>query len=141
MRYFRASTRLLCTVLMTFAVSLQSAASAENKPGVIIQVSDDSVAAWNFTLRNVKNMKAELGTVKIEVVAFGPGIYMLARNSGVHDQLDAEMLEGVNFVACEDSMHARNLHRKDMYPDVEFVPSGVAEIVSKQLQGWSYLKP
>ena len=141
MHLSRVSTRLFFTCALLFALGLQSAAGADTKPGVVIQVSDDSLAAWNFTLRNVKNMKSQLGKVKIEVVAFGPGIYMLKRDSGVGDQLDAEMLQGVTFVACEDSMHARKLTRKDMHPDLVFVPSGVAEIVAKQLQNWSYLKP
>jgi len=135
------SACLLCAVAMILSLGLHSTASAEDKPGVIIQVSDNSPAVWLFTLRNVENMQTQLGKVKIEVVAFGPGIYMLKRNSAVRQRVDAAMKNGVAFSACEASMRARKLTRSDMQPGVAFVPSGVAEIVNKQLDGWSYLKP
>ncbi len=111
--------------------------------GVVIQVSAANPAAWDMTLRNIGFIRTQLNGIPLplEVVAFGPGVDMLKRDSVVHAGLRSAMRDGVRFVACESSMHARGLKRTDMYPGVNFVPLGVAEIVRKQREGWSYLKP
>ena len=111
--------------------------------GVVIQVSTANPASWDMTLNNIGFIQSQLsGTpLPLEVVAFGPGVDMLKRDSVVHAGLRSAMREGVRFVACESSMHTRELKRADMYPGVNFVPLGVAEIVRKQREGWFYLKP
>ena len=52
---------------------------------VVFQVSDADPMKWNLTLNNTRKAQAELGAdnVKIEVVAFGPGIAMLMADSAV----------------------------------------------------------
>ncbi len=143
MRRFGKTAHLFGAITLIAAFFLSLTTAAADEPGVVVQVNDDSLAKWSFTLTNVENIQAQLGKkkVKIEIVAFGPGIFMLERNSGVRQQLDEAMKNGVTFIACEASMREHNLARKDIYPGVGFVPSGVAEIVNKQRDGWSYLKP
>jgi intracellular sulfur oxidation DsrE/DsrF family protein len=48
--------------------------------------------------------------------------------------------EGVVFVACENSMKKYNINKADLLSAALTIPSGVAELVLKQEQGWSYLK-
>ncbi len=143
MRRFRKTAQILSAMTLIAGFFLHFSAAAADEPGVVVQVNDDSLAKWSFTLTNVDNIQAQLGKkkVKIEVVAFGPGIFMLKRNSGIRQQLEKEMKNGVTFSACEASMREHRLARQDIYPGVAFVPSGVAEIVNKQRDGWSYLKP
>jgi intracellular sulfur oxidation DsrE/DsrF family protein len=38
-------------------------------------------------------------------------------------------------------MRTRKLRPSDMLQDVHYVPSGVAELVEKQTEGWSYIRP
>ena len=143
MRYARKMA-LLIVALALFLPSVPSPAAAPGyHHGVVVQVSNQDPESWDLTLLNIKYIQEQLGkkSLPIEVVAFGPGVYMLTRNSVVREGLRRAMQHGVRFVACETSMHTRSIRRKDMYPGVTFVPLGIAEIITKQREGWSYLKP
>ena len=47
---------------------------------------------------------------------------------------------GVIFNACENTMNKYGIRKDMLIPSVSSVPSGVAELVMKQEEGWSYLK-
>ena len=49
--------------------------------------------------------------------------------------------DGVKVLACENTMRNMKLERDDMHPAVSYVPAGVTEIMKKQAEGWSYLRP
>ncbi|MDA8363884.1 MAG: DsrE family protein [Gammaproteobacteria bacterium] len=142
MRYLRALALLVALLGLLVPVS-SPAAAAGHRHGVVIQVSNNNPEAWDFTLLNISYIQVQPGNrhLPIEVVAFGPGIYMLTRNSEVRAGLRKAMQHGVHFVAGEASMKSRGLKRRDIYPGVTFVPLGIAEIIARQREGWSYLKP
>ena len=143
MHYARKTAFLIATLALFLSSVPAPAAASAYHPGVIVQVSNKDPESWDLTLLNIKYIQEQLGQnrLPIEVVAFGPGVYMLTRNSVVRGGLRRAMQHGVRFVACETSMRARRIMRKDMYPGVTFVPLGIAEIITKQREGWSYLKP
>lgn len=133
---------LLGMLLMLGMSSLPfTAAHANDKQGVVIQVSDNDPAKWNLTMNVVKNLQAAMKDVNIEVVVFGPGINMLKFDSEVANRLDQAKKDGVEVKACQNTMKAQKLTEKDMHPSVGYVPAGVVEIVQKQKQGWGYVSP
>ena len=48
---------------------------------------------------------------------------------------------GVKVMACENTMKGQKLVRSDMLGSVGYVNAGVVEIMQRQQQGWSYLRP
>jgi uncharacterized protein len=50
-------------------------------------------------------------------------------------------LAGVKVVACENTMHAQKLARSDMVSGIDYVAAGVVEIMKRQQEGWSYIRP
>jgi hypothetical protein len=48
---------------------------------------------------------------------------------------------GVRIVVCQNAMHSAKLRASDMLQEVRYVPSGVAEIVEKHTEGWTYVRP
>ena len=51
-------------------------------------------------------------------------------------------LAGVKFRVCEITLRERGMKREQFLPEVQFVPSGVAEISRlQQREGYAYLKP
>jgi intracellular sulfur oxidation DsrE/DsrF family protein len=120
---------------------LAGAAWAEGK--VVFQVSDADPAKWNLTLNNARNVQNDLGAdkVQIEVVAYGPGIGMLKADSAVAPRVADALGKGVKVVACENTLKAQKLTRADMLPDIGYVPAGVVELMTKQQQGWAYIRP
>ena len=77
----------------------------------------------------------------IEIVAFGPGIEMLKRESEMGGKIDKALADGIKIVACENTMKAMKLTTADMLPTIGYVPSGVVELMRKQKEDWSYLRP
>jgi intracellular sulfur oxidation DsrE/DsrF family protein len=117
--------------------------SAAKRHKLILQVSDNDPAKWNLALNNAKNVQQDVGAanVDIEIVAYGPGIGMLKFDSAVTSRITEASKSGIKVVACENTMHAQKLAKSDMNPNIDFVPAGVSELMTKQAEGWSYVRP
>jgi uncharacterized protein len=117
-----------------------SASSTASK--VVFQVSDDDAQKWNLALNNAKNVQVAMGAgATVEIVAYGPGIGMLTADSSASNRVAAAAKSGVKVVACQNTMRAKKLSPADMNTAIGYVPSGVVEIMAKQQQGWSYVRP
>lgn len=116
---------------------------AADKPGVVIQVSENNPAVWNLALNNARNVQQELGNgnVDVEIVAYGPGIQMLKWESEVASRVKEAYEDGVTISACGNTMKAQKLTDKDLEPHVKVVKAGVIEIMARQREGWSYVRP
>jgi intracellular sulfur oxidation DsrE/DsrF family protein len=125
------------------SASLPALAAGATKNRVVFQVSDPEPAKWNLALNNVRNLQTELPDDEsdIEVVVYGPGIGMLKADSPVASRIADTLKNGVKVVACENTMKGMRLTYADMLPSIGYVPAGVVEIMRKQQQGYSYLRP
>lgn len=134
---------ILALSLAVLPFGALAAGHAAPKNRVVFQVSDNDPARWNLVLNNVKNLQKELGQdkVKIEVVAFGPGINMLKFDSEVGGRLQEAADSGVTIAACGNTMKGQNLTPADMHPAAKVVPAGIVELMRKQQQGWAYIRP
>ena len=117
--------------------------SSQKRHKIVIQVSDDDPAKWNLALNNAKNLQDDVGAanVDIEIVAYGPGIGMLKLESPTGSRVADAMKANVKVLACENTMRGQKLTRDDMLPALSYVPAGVTEIMTKQSEGWAYLRP
>ena len=125
------------------ALALPVMAQAGDKSKMVIQVSDNDPAKWNLALNNANNIQKDLGkdNVELEVVAYGPGINMLKLDSEVGNRVAEAVDSGVKVMACQNTMRKQKLNKEDMLSSVGFVPSGVVEIMQKQQQSYTYLRP
>ena len=137
-RLMPAALFALATLIAVPAVAHDPAANH-----VVMQVSDADPGKWNLAFNNARNIQSDLGAknVEIEIVAYGPGIGMLKAGSAVAPRIDEATLGGVKVVACENTMHAQKLSRSDMVSGIDYVPAGVVEIMKRQQEGWSYIRP
>ena len=119
------------------------AQSQAKKTRAVFQVSDADPQKWSLTLNNVKNAIEELGAAKVdfEIVVYGPGIGMLKVDSPLGKQIAEALKSGVKVVACENTMKGQNLVHANMLPEIGYVPSGVVELMTKQREGYSYIRP
>lgn len=84
--------------------------------------------------------------VAIAVVAWGPGIHLLARKPRrpvpkMHQQRARDMSQsyGVTFIACGNTMHSLGWTRDDMLDFVRIEDVGAAAVMELQEQGYAYL--
>jgi intracellular sulfur oxidation DsrE/DsrF family protein len=133
----------IAAIFLLGGSAIAQAQSAAQRSKVVIQVSDGDQAKWNLALNNARNIQTDLGAanVDIEIVAYGPGIGMLKLDSPVANRVDEANAAGVKVMACENTMNGQKLARSDMLGSVGYVNAGVVEIMQRQQQGWSYLRP
>lgn len=131
------------------AAYAQQAATARTAPNpaakykVVFQVSDNDPAKWNLAFNNAKNVQKDLGkeNVEVEIVAYGPGLNMLRAESPVSGRINAALDDNVAVVACDNTMRAMNLTNADLIGGIGHVRAGVVELMMKQREGWSYIRP
>jgi intracellular sulfur oxidation DsrE/DsrF family protein len=127
-------------------------APAEKKEHhLILQVNTNDPAAMNLALNNATNVAqyyGELGEqVKVEVVAFGPGLHMLRDDtSPVKARIETMALSTpeVSFKACgntQENMHKAENKDIPIIPQAQVVKSGVVRIMELEEQGLNYIKP
>ena len=93
-------------------------------------------------VRQLENITAHWPNAKYEVVVYNQGVDLVMKNNTKYQaRLQALKSKGVNFVVCENTLKNRKIS-KDAFPEVlvGFVPAGIAEIVEKQEEGWSYIR-
>ena len=141
------TSAILNAPFLIAANAQNQAATGTNTPQkrhkIVIQVSDNDPAKWNLALNNAKNLQDDVGAanVDIEIVAYGPGIGMLKLESPTASRVAEASKNNVVVIACENTMRGQKLTRDDMLSGIRYVPAGVTEIMTKQGQGWAYLRP
>lgn len=126
------------------ALALPTAAVARDAlvtPKLVIQVSESDTASWNLALNNAKNVQKDLKGAVIEIVAYGPGIGMLKADSVVANRISEMAESGVKVVACGNTMRAQKLTKEDMNDSIGYVQAGVVQIMDRQMEGYTYLRP
>jgi intracellular sulfur oxidation DsrE/DsrF family protein len=125
--------------------------AAKKQHHLILQVNTNDPAAMNLALNNASNVVQYYGElrekVKVEVVAFGPGLHMLREDtSPVKARIETMALSApeVSFKACgntRDNMHKAESKDIPLIPQAKLVKSGVVHIMELEEWGWAYVKP
>lgn len=125
------------------AAKVGAGMTAAVKNRVVIQVNEADAKKWHAVLVNIRNIQAELGpkNVAIALVAIGPGLGMLTAESLAANGVQDALATGVEFVACGNSMTAQHVAKDDLVDGVTVAAAGYVELMKRQQQGWSYLRP
>jgi intracellular sulfur oxidation DsrE/DsrF family protein len=121
----------------------RASAAAPPKHKVVFHVNVADEARWQEVLTNVENVQKAFGgsSVEIEVVAHGAGIGLVQlKNAALRDRIAAIEKTGPVFAACSNTLRKQQLTAADLTPGVRIVDSGVAELIRKQEEGFSYVK-
>ena len=113
---------------------------------LVVQINKNDAEMQDHVLSNIVNLQKYYGMdhIEIEVVAYGPGIWILTDKSKHATRVKSLMLQNVVFTACTntlDAIEAKDGKRPTLLPDIEQTPAGIARIMERQEQGWSYLSP
>jgi uncharacterized protein len=130
-------------IALILLLAFVSGARAQTKTHrVVFGLTSPEEADWELTVGNIRNLIAGLApdSVEVEVVSYGPGLAFVTKGSSADADIQALETQHVRFVACENSMRKRHVTAADLLQGVQPVPSGIVEVVTKQEQGWTYIK-
>ena len=108
---------------------------------VIFQVTKGEVADQKKAIGQLNNILKALPKAEIEVVCHGNALPMvLKEKSQVLESIVELQSRGVVFAACENTMRRAKASKADLVAGAITVPSGLAEIIIRQEQGYAYIK-
>lgn len=81
-------------------------------------------------------------TSQVELVMYGQGLALVTKgkSAAADDVIRLAQSKNVSFKVCEVAMKAHNITKEDLLQGVQTVPDGIYEVISKQRQGWGYIK-
>lgn len=147
-----AFTLLFAAALASSLVARSDASAQHYQPQKVVYHNDgrgkDSAAYFKGLLKNLSNHVAAVGEqrLQIKVVDHGNGIRLLQMAStdpNIAKQIDALRAKGVRFLVCANTLKERNIDWRALYgvKEEDIVPSGIAELVRLQQQGFIYVHP
>ncbi len=79
---------------------------------------------------------------QLEVVMYGQGFNMVTKNRTVVGEDVARLLnnKNISFKVCAVALKNNKVDPSELIPGVGTVPDGIYEIISKQREGWGYIK-
>lgn len=96
------------------------------------------------TIRNINNALNDprlSGKLTIELIAFSGGTDALLKESAYENDLKALVEKGVIVAQCNNTLKERKIDRDQLFNFIAIVPTGTGEIIIRQAEGWSVIKP
>lgn len=148
-RTFLANLIGLATVAGASTLPAHAGTQGHHLKHVVYELDEKDLNREIAVLRNVRNNINASGAknMHLEVVIHGGGIHLLERaltNQDLQATIDTLKMDGVRFRVCHNTIVSNKLdYHKDLYDvhEKDIVPSGVAYLVDRQLQGWAYMHP
>ena len=107
---------------------------------VVVQLTNNDTLVQKSMIRQLNNILNAFEKIKIEVVVHGPGIELLLNKSPLKNNVALLNQKGVAFLACQNTLNEKKIDRSELLPLCTVVPSGIAHIIVRQSEGWSYIK-
>ena len=79
---------------------------------------------------------------KLEVVIYGQGLDLAVKDRSTQQAAVQKLIadKKAAFKVCAMTLKRNNIDPSQLVPGVEVVPDGIYEIISKQQEGWGYIK-
>ncbi|OGI57666.1 MAG: hypothetical protein A2V58_03650 [Candidatus Muproteobacteria bacterium RBG_19FT_COMBO_61_10] len=141
----RNAVKPLLLAAMWLMLAVSGVSHAEEKK-IVLQLSDGSEEKQTLVLNVASNLLKAYGqdNVKVEIVAFGPGLRLLFADNANRDRIQSLSATGVRFSACQNTVDgmAKVLgHKPQLTKDAVEVPAGIVRIVDLTASGYTYARP
>ncbi|MFN8344313.1 MAG: DsrE family protein [Spirosomataceae bacterium] len=131
---------LLLLALLTFAfVNVSFGQAKEHR--IVFHLATSDTLAQKALVKQLSNVLDYWNTAQLEVVVHNNGVnFMKQEEARFAKEIAALKARGVVFAVCENTLKQRKIEKSQILPSAVFVPVGLAEIVIRQEEGWSYIK-
>ena len=129
----------LTMMLIMFAI-ISNAQKADYK--VVFDFTSKDTINQQTLLREMSLIKQYNPDAKVEAVIYGQGLSLVTNGVSNRAEEIARLAsqKDVSFKVCELSMKRQNIDKSQLLSGVGTVPDGIYEIISKQGDGWGYIK-
>ncbi len=130
----------LIACIMLFAMQCSFAQKAPYN--VVFDVTTNDTIVHQMVIRWVKEVIAAAPDANVEIVFYAKSLPMVSTGKSVvkDDVIKLAEAKNISFKVCEVAMKNNGVDKSQLLPGVKTVPDGIYEIVSRQHEGWGYIK-
>ncbi len=131
---------IIITCLFLLICNFSIAQSAPYK--VVFDVTTKDTIVHQMVIRWVKEILSTSPTANVEIVFYAKSLDMITKDKSVvaGDVIQLATNKNVSFKVCEVAMKNNMVEKNQLLKGVETVPDGIYEIISRQHDGWGYIK-
>jgi len=109
---------------------------------VVFDLTSGDSLSQQTAIRWVSEIVKAEPTAQVEVVMFGKGLPLAIkdRSAVANDVTSLANNKNVAFKVCSVAMANQKIDKSQLLPGVQTVPDGIYEVISKQREGWGYIK-
>ena len=128
------------TTLVLFAAHFLMAQTTDYK--VVFDITSKDTNDHKAVIRWLNEITQSTPDAQLEVVFYAQSLGMVTKGkSSVADAVtNFAKTKNISFKVCAIAMKNQNVDQSQLLPGVQIVPDGIYEIISKQKQGWGYIK-
>jgi intracellular sulfur oxidation DsrE/DsrF family protein len=132
--------RILFTIALSLLISFSFAQKAPYN--VVIDVTSSDTIVHKMATNWVREILSQNPNANVELVFYGKGLPMITKDkSTVADSvMKYAGMKNVSFKVCAVAMKNNNIDKSQLLTGVTTVPDGIYEIISKEHEGWGYIK-
>jgi intracellular sulfur oxidation DsrE/DsrF family protein len=132
--------KIALIVCMMTIVSMAKAQNADYR--VVFDMTSRDSLNQQAVVRELNLIREGNPDAQLEVVMYGQGIDIAIKGRSSQEPAIQKLLtdKGISFKICAIAMKRNNIDKSQLIPGVEVVPDGIYEIISKQREGWGYIK-
>ena len=129
----------LFTIILLFTSQF---ALAQKDYKVVFDLTSGDTLSQQTAIRWVNEIIKAEPTAQVEVVMFGKGLPLAVkeRSALADDVMSLATNKNVAFKVCAIALANQKIDKSQLLTGVQTVPDGIYEIVSKQREGWGYIK-
>lgn len=117
--------------------------TAQTTPyNVVFDLTSKDTNDHKTVIRWLNGISKERPEAKLEVVLYGQSLDFVQKEKSVDTEALQNLLQNKNitFKVCAAAMKRHNIDAASLLPGVEMVPDGIYQIITRQSQGWGYIK-
>lgn len=130
-------------LLVSILTSLAGFSTAQNKDyKVVFDLTSKDTLNQQSLLREMSLIKEGNPDAQLEAVIYGQGLGLIIKDASSQSAEIQRLLSmsDVSIKVCALAMKRQKVDASQLLPNVQIVPDGIYEIISKQRDGWGYIK-
>ena len=131
---------IFITAVMLMLSNLSFAQSAPYN--VVFDVTSKDTIVHQMVIRWIREITTSHPEANIEIVFYGKSLDMITTGKSVlaDEVIKYAANKKVAFKACEGALKNNGVDKSQLLAGVGTVPDGIYEIISRQHDGWGYIK-
>lgn len=127
-----------------FILAMLSTGLSAQQPDyrVVFDITSKDTNAHKTVIRQIGAINKTNADARLEVVLYGQSLEMVLKDKSIV-AADIQKLaanKNISFKVCSATLKRHNADTSQLLPGVTTVPDGIYEIITRQREGWGYIK-